>query len=429
MAFEMIKKEGNNVTVQMTVSAEAFEKAIQNVYSSTKGRYAIPGFRKGKVPRSIIEKQFGEGVFFEDAINDLLPGAYSEAVEGLALDPVAQPDIDVKEISKETGLVIEAVVIVKPEVTIDNYKGVDVKKIETVVSEEDVDQEIEKIREMNARLVSIEDRPVQDGDTLTIDYAGTIDGIAFDGGTAQGQQLVIGSGQFIPGFEEQLIGANLGDHVEVKVTFPETYHSEDLAGKEAVFAVDVHGIRVKELPALDDELAKDVSEFDTLEELRADYRAKLTETAEKQNEMALRDSVIDAVVAKLEADIPDAMVENEIDYMIRDFDSQLRYQGLDLDGYMKFTGSKLEDLKEQMRTDALARVRTTLAIEEISKREAIAVTDEDLENEFVRIAERQGTEVENVKKVFASDNYEYLKNNLVTKKTVDFLVEQANFAE
>jgi trigger factor len=186
---------------------------------------------------------------------------------------------------------------------------------------------------------------------------------------------------------------------------------------------------VKELPALDDELAKDVSEFDTLEELRADYRAKLTETAEKQNEMALRDSVIDAVVAKLEADIPDAMVENEIDYMIRDFDSQLRYQGLDLDGYMKFTGSKLEDLKEQMRTDALARVRTTLAIEEISKREAISVTDEDLENEFVRIAERQGTDVENVKKVFASDNYEYLKNNLVTKKTVDFLVEQANFAE
>jgi len=429
MAFEMIKKEGNNVTVQMTVSAEAFEKAIQKVYSNTKGRYAIPGFRKGKVPRSIIEKQFGEGVFFEDAINELLPGAYSEAVDGLALDPVAQPDIDVKEISKENGLVIEAVVIVKPEVSIDNYKGVDVKKIETVVSEEEVDQEIEKIREMNARLVSIEDRPVQDGDTLTIDYAGTIDGVAFDGGTAQGQQLVIGSGQFIPGFEEQLIGANLGDHVEVKVTFPETYHSEELAGKEAVFAVDVHGIRVKELPVLDDEFAKDVSEFDTLEELRADYRAKLSEAAEKQNEMALRDSVIDAVVAKLEADIPDAMVENEIDYMIRDFDSQLRYQGLDLDGYMKFTGSKLEDLKEQMRTDALARVRTTLAIEEISKREAISVTDEDLENEFVRIAERQGTEVENVKKVFASDNYEYLKNNLVTKKTVDFLVEQANFAE
>lgn len=429
MAFEMIKKEGNNVTVQMTVSAEAFEKAIQKVYSNTKGRYAIPGFRKGKVPRSIIEKQFGEGVFFEDAINDLLPGAYSEAVEGLALDPVAQPDIDVKEISKENGLVIEAVVVVKPEVAIENYKGVEVKKIETVVAEEDIDQEIEKLREMNARLVSIEDRPVQDGDTLTIDYAGTIDGIAFEGGTAQGQQLVIGSGQFIPGFEEQLIGVSLGEHVDVKVSFPETYHAEELAGKEAVFAVDVHGIRVKELPELDDELAKDASEFDTLEELRADLKAKLTETAEKQNEMALRDSVIDAVVANLEADIPDAMVENEIDYMIRDFDSQLRYQGLDLDGYMKFTGSKLEDLKEQMRTDALARVKTTLAIEEISKREAIVVTDEDLENEFARIAERQGTEVENVKKVFASDNYEYLKNNLVTKKTVDFLVEQANFAE
>lgn len=429
MAFEQIKKEGNNVTLEMTVSAEAFEKAIQKVYNETKSRYAIPGFRKGKVPRAIIEKQFGEGVFFEDAINELLPGAYSDAVDALNLEPVAQPDIDVKSISKETGLVIEAVVTVKPEAAIENYKGVEVKKIETVVTEEEVDQELEKIRDMNARLVTIEDRPVQENDTVTLDYAGSIDGVAFEGGTAEGQQLVIGSGQFIPGFEEQLIGAGLGDHVAVKVSFPETYHAEELAGKEAVFEVDIKGIRVKELPELDDELAKDTSEFDTLEELRADIKAKLVETAEKQNEMALRDSVIDAVVANLEADIPDAMVENEIDYMIRDFDSQLRYQGLDLDGYMKFTGSSLEDLKGQMRSDALARVRTTLAIEEISKKEDIAVTDEDLENEFIRIAERQGTDVENVKKVFASDNYEYLKNNLITKKTVDFLVEQASFTE
>ncbi|SCZ78907.1 trigger factor [Acidaminobacter hydrogenoformans] len=429
MAFEQIKKEGNNVTLEMTVSAEAFEKAIQKVYNETKARYAIPGFRKGKVPRAIIEKQFGEGVFFEDAINELLPGAYSDAIDALGLEPVAQPDIDVKTISKETGLVIEAAVTVKPEATIENYKGVEVKKVETVVTEEEVDQEIEKIRDMNARLITIEDRPVQTDDTVTIDYAGSIDGVAFDGGTAEGQQLVIGSGQFIPGFEEQLIGANLGDHVAVKVSFPETYHAEELAGKEAVFEVDVKGIRVKELPEMDDELAKDTSEFDTLEELRADIKAKLVETAEKQNEMALRDSVIDAVVANLEADIPDAMVETEIDYMIRDFDSQLRYQGLDLDGYMKFTGGSLEDLKDQMRSDALARVKTTLAIEQISKKEAIAVTDEDLENEFVRIAERQGTDVENVKKVFASDNYEYLKNNLITKKTVDFLVEQASFTE
>lgn len=429
MAFEMIKKEGNHVTLQMTVSAEAFEKAIQKVYSATKSRYAIPGFRKGKVPRSIIEKQFGEGVFFEDAINELLPGAYSDAVEALSLDPVAQPDIDVKEISKETGLVIEAVVAVKPEVEIEGYKGVEVKKIDTVISDEDVEKEIEKIRDMNARLVSIEDRPVQSGDTLTIDYAGAVDGVPFKGGTAEGQQLVIGSGQFIPGFEEQLIGASLGEHVEVKVTFPESYHAEALAGKEAVFGVDIRGIRVKELPVLDDEFAKDASEFDTLEDLRADYRAKLEENAAKQNDMALRDSVVDAVVAKLEADIPEAMVETEIDYMLRDFDSQLRYQGLDLDGYMKFTGSRLEDLKDQMRSDALVRVRTSLALEAISKKEAIQVTDEDLENEFARIAERQGTEIENVKKVFASDNYEYLKNNLVTKKTVDFLVEQANIAE
>jgi trigger factor len=429
MAFELIKKEGNDVTLQMTVSADAFEKAIQTVYNKTKARYAIPGFRKGKVPRGMIEKQFGEGVFFEDAVNELLPVTYSEALEALELDPVSQPEIDVKDISKETGLVIEAVVTVKPEVSIEVYKGVEVKKIETVVTEEDVDLEIEKVREMNARLVTVEDRPVLEGDTLTIDYAGTVDGVAFDGGTAAGQELVIGSNQFIPGFEEQLIGASSGDHVEVKVTFPETYHAEELAGKEAVFAVDIRGIRVKELPELDDEFAKDTSEFDTLEELRADYKAKLTETAQKQNEMAIRDSVVDAVVANLVAEIPDAMVDSEIDYMLRDFDSQLKYQGLDLDGYMKFTGSSLEDLKTQMKPDALARVKTSLAIEEISRKEAIEVTEEDLENEFARIAERQGTDVENVKKVFASDNYEYLKSNLVTKKTVDFLVEYANFAE
>jgi trigger factor len=426
MVFEIIKKEGNNVTLQMTVPADAFEKAIQTVYNKNKGRYAIPGFRKGKMPRTMIEKQFGEGVFYEDAVNEIIPGAYSDALDALELDPVAQPTIDVKEMNKETGLVIEAVVTVKPEVEIENYKGVEAKKFDAVVTDSDIDQEIEKIRDMNARLVTVDDRPVAEGDTLTIDYHGTVDGVAFEGGTAEGQQLVIGSGNFIPGFEEQLIGANLGDHVEVTVTFPETYHAEELAAKEAVFGVDIRTIRVKELPELDDEFAKDASEFDTLEALREDHKAKLTESLAKQNEMSTRDSVVDAVVANLVADIPDAMVESEIEFMLKDFDSQLRYQGLDLDGYLKFTGSKIEDLKEQMRPDALIRVKTTLAIETIAKKEGITISEEDLENEFARIAEKQGTDVENVKKVFASDNYDYLKNNLVVKKTVDFLVENAN---
>lgn len=426
MTFEILKKEGNDVTIHMTISAEAFEKAIQRMYEKNKGRYAIPGFRKGKMPRGMIEKQFGTDVFYEDAINEILPKSYGEALDGLELDPVAQPVIEVKEISKETGLVIEAVVTVKPEIHIENYKGIQAKKFDAVVSEEDVDKEIEKMRDLNARLITVEDRPVAQGDTVTLDYIGKVDDVAFEGGTAEGQQLVIGSGSFIPGFEEQLIGAKVGEHVEVKVTFPETYHAEELAGKNAVFGVDIRTIRVKELPEVDDEFAKDASEFDTLEALREDHKIKLNEVLAKQNEMSTRDSVVDAVVAKLEADIPDAMVETEIDYMLRDFDSQLRYQGLDLDGYMKFTGSKLEDLKEQMRPDALIRVKTSLAIEAISDIENISVSDEDLEQEFERIAGKQGTDVESVKKVFEADNYAYLRNNLMTKKTVDFLVENAD---
>lgn len=429
MKFQLMSTEKNIAKVEITVPSAMFEKALNDAYNKNKGKFAIPGFRKGKVPKALIEKQYGEGVFFEDALDLLLPEAYGNAIDELKLDVVARPDIDIKEMGKGIDLVFEAAVAVKPEVKIGTYKGVEAKKVSVEVSDEDIAAELEKSREMNARLINIEDRPVQTNDSLIIDYKGFVGEEQFEGGTAENQTLVIGSGRFIPGFEEQLVGANLGDEVEVKVTFPTEYHAANLAGQEAIFKVNVKGIKVKELPELNDDFASETSEFDTLEELKADMKAKLSEGAAKNAELATRDSVVDAVVATLEADIPDPMVDMEIDGMLRDFDYQLRYQGLDLENYLKFTNSSIEDLKGQMREDAVVRVKTALVLEEIAKQENIEVTEEDLNTEFERIAEAQGTSIEDVKKVFARDNYEYLKTTLTTKKTVDLLVNHASFVE
>lgn len=426
MSYQLVKTESNLATVRVTVAAAEFEKAVTEAYNKNKNKFAVPGFRKGKVPQSIIEKQYGSGVFYEDALDIVLPKAYSAAVDELKLDVVARPDIDIVELEKGKDLIFEAVVAVKPEVKLGAYKGVEAKKVTGEVTEEVLLAELEKSREMNARMVSIEDRAVQDGDTLTIDYKGFIGEEQFDGGTAENQTLVIGSGRFIPGFEEQLVGKNIGDEVEVLVTFPESYHAPDLAGKEAKFIVNIHGIKVKEMPELDDEFAKDTSEFDTLDELKADIKAKLAEGAAKNAELATRDNVVDAVVATLEAEIPAPMIDMEIEGMVRDFDYQLRSQGLDLDNYLKFTGSKLEDLKGQMRPDAEIRVKTALTLEEVAKLENIEVTEEDLENELQRIAEAQKVSIDEVRKVFGRDDFDYIKNTLTTKKTVDLLVEHAN---
>lgn len=426
MNYQLVGTEKNLATIRVTVPAAEFEKAIMSAYNKTKGKFAVPGFRKGKVPKNIIEKQYGEGVFFEEALDIILPEAYSGAVEELKLEVVARPDIDIVEMAKGKDLVFEAVVAVKPEVKLGAYKGVEAKKVAGEVTDEVLMAELEKSREMNARLVSIEDRPVADGDTLTIDYKGFVGEEQFEGGTAENQTLVIGSGRFIPGFEEQLIGKQIGDDAVVNVSFPAEYHAPELAGKDAKFEVKIHGIKVKEMPALDDEFAKDTSEFDTLDELKADMKAQLEEGAKKNAELATRDNVVDAVVATMEADIPAAMVDMEIEGMLKDFDYQLRHQGLDLENYLKFTGSKLDDLKGQMRNDAEIRVKTALALEEIAKIEKIEVTEADLENELNRIAEAQKASLEEVKKVFGRDDFEYLRTTLTTKKTVDLLVEHAN---
>lgn len=352
MKAELIKREGNQVSIKVMIDAQEFEKGVQKAYLKERGKFRLPGFRKGKAPRKILEAQYGTGAFFEEAINILLPEHYPTAIDELNLDPVDRPEIDIEEIDKEKGLIIAAEVTVKPEVKLGEYKAIEVEKVEHTVSDEDVVAELTKTQEMNSRLVTVEDRPVADGDTVTIDYKGFVGEEQFEGGTAENHNLVIGSGQFIPGFEEQLIGTAIDADVDVNVTFPEEYHSEDLAGKEAIFKVNVKGIKAKEMPALDDEFAKDTSEFDTLEELKADIRKRLEDEAVTRTENEQKDKVVDAVVETLEADIPEVMIESETENMLRDFDFQLRYQGLDLEKYIQFSGSTIDDLKEKMKEDA-----------------------------------------------------------------------------
>lgn len=425
MNYEILKKENSEVTMKITVSDEAFQKAVQAVYNKSKGKFNIPGFRKGKAPRSIIEKHYGEGVFYEDAVNELLPEHYGIALDTLGVEPVARPDIDIEEIEAGKGLVFTAVVTVAPEFTLEGYKGIEVEKINAEVTEEMLMEELEKTQNMNARLVSVTNRAVQNGDTTIIDYKGFVGEHQFDGGTAEGQELEIGSNKFIPGFEEQLIGAKVGEEVKVNVTFPETYHSEELAGKEAIFIVNVNDIKVKELPALDDEFAKDVSEFDTLEEYKESIKKELEESSKGSAEAAQRDKVIEAVANLLDVEIPEKMVDGEVDGMLRDFDQQLKYQGLSLEQYVQFTGGKIDDLKVQMRPDAIMRVKTGMVIEKVAEQENLQVSDEDIDTEIARIAEIQNKSVEETRKIFEQNDFEYLKENLKSKKAVDFLVGQA----
>ena len=425
MSYEILKKENSEVTIKAVVPAEEFDKAVLAAYNKNKGKFSVPGFRKGKVPKTIIEKQYGEGVFYEDAVNELLQFHYEKALDELSLEPVARPDVDVLEVGANKDLVFTAVITVAPEFSLDGYKGIEVEKINAEVTDEMINAEIEKTRTMNARLVSVTDRPVQKEDTCIINYMGFVGDHQFDGGTAENQELVIGSGRFIPGFEEQLIGASTGDDVEVKVTFPETYHAKELAGQDAIFKVKVNEIKFKEMPALDDEFAKDVSEFDTLDAYKNSLKEELKVSAAESATAAQRDKVIDKVASLLTVEIPEKMVEAEIDGMIKEFDQQLRYQGLSIDQYIQFTGGTVDSMREQMKEDALARVKTSLVIEKVMNQENIQISDEDVEAEIVKIAEMQNRNVEDVKKLFERDNFEYLKSNLKTRKTVDFLVENA----
>ncbi|WP_425446691.1 trigger factor [Dethiothermospora halolimnae] len=428
MNSTITKKEGNTVTLKLEVDTKKFEKAVQKSYIKNRGRFNIPGFRKGKVPRKIIELNYGEGVFYEDAINMVFPEAYEAAIEEHNLEPVDRPEIDIEELEKGKPVVFIAEVTVKPEVELGEYKGIEVEKVEYNVTEEDIEKEIKNIQERNARIIEVEDRAAKEGDILTIDYKGSIDGEQFEGGTAENQNLEIGSGRFIPGFEDQLIGKNKDEEVEVKVTFPEDYQAEDLAGKEATFEVKIHEIKEKELPELDDEFAKDVSEFDTLDELKNDTKQKLEEQSENKEKAENENNVVEKVVENAEIDVPEAMVERQIDNEVNDFSYRLQFQGLNIDKYFELTNTTMEDLREQMKENAEKVVKTDLVLETIGKKEGIEATDEEVEEELEKMAKQYNQEVEKIKKNIKDGDLDYIKMGIIKRKTAEFLVENAKMS-
>ncbi|MFY9214889.1 MAG: trigger factor [Tissierellaceae bacterium] len=427
MGAVLEKKENNKVFFNFELEADAFEKALQDAYMKNRGRFNIPGFRKGKAPRKIIELNYGEEIFYEDAINILLPEAYENAVKELELEPVDTPDIDIDEIIKGEPILVKAEVDVKPEVKLGDYKAMELEKVEYEVTDEMIEHELHHVQEDNARIISV-DREVKEGDIVTIDFAGFVDEEQFPGGTAEGHELEIGSKTFIPGFEEQLIGKNKGEEVEVKVTFPEEYHEESLAGKEALFKVVIHEIREKELPELDDEFAKDVSEFDTIEEYKQDIKNRLEEELKSQEKFEKENKVIEKVMEISEVDIPNGMIETQIDDELGQFDFRLRQQGLELEKYLELTGTNIDMMREQFREVAEKRVRADLVLEAIAKVESIEVTEEDIDKELTKMAEQYKAEdVEEFKENMKKGSLEFLKAGIINSKVVDLLIENAKF--
>ena len=416
---EVIEK--NRYELQFSVDKATFDAAVNAVYRKQVKNIAVPGFRKGKAPRSIIEKMYGTGVFYEDAINDLIPDAYTEALKEAAIDAVGQPEFDVVSID-ENGLVLSAKVYVKPEVEIKDYLGIEVEKEVVAVTDEDVDREIETIRERNSREIDVTDRPAEMGDTTVIDFEGFCDGVAFEGGKGTDYALKLGSGSFIPGFEEQIVGKSIDEEFDVNVTFPEEYHAADLAGKPSVFKVKIHAITKVELPELDDDFAKDVSEFDTFAEYKADVKAKIEKRHEASAENAVEDKLVEALIEKLEADIPEPMFVAETENFVRDYDTRLRSQGLDLNTYFKYTGMNLDSLREQMRPQAERQVKARLALEKIAALENLEATEEDINAEYEKIAAAYGIEIDQVK---ASIDSDAIAADMKVQKAMELVKEKA----
>lgn len=425
MAVKTEQVEKNLVKLTFEVSREKFEEGINDSFKKNKGKFNIPGFRKGKVSKQIIEKYYTEAVFYDDAINYVLPEAYDAAVKEAGLDVVAKPEIDVEEIKKDEPVVFTALVTTKPEVKLGKYTGIKVEKIENNVTDEDVLKDLEATRARNARLVSIEDRAVENGDITVIDFEGFCDGVAFDGGKAEKYELEIGSGSFIPGFEEQIIGAKIGDDIEVNVTFPEEYHVDDLKGKPALFKVKVHEIKVRELPELDDDFASEVSEFETLEEYKNSIKEKLTEQAENRAKQETENAIIDKVCEAAEIDIPAAMIDSQCDKMINDFAQRLSYQGMSLEMYLQYTGGTIESMKESFKEQAEKQCRITLVIEAIMEKEGIDANEEEVEEKIVEMSKIYNMELDKLKEVLHESDIEGIKNEVKFTKTIDMLVNKA----
>ncbi len=422
----MEKLEGSKVKLTIEVSAEQFEAATQKAYQKAGKRFNVPGFRKGKAPRKVIENMYGPLVFFDDAFDIVYPEAYQAAIAEQGVEPVDRPDVSIETLPDgENPLVFSLVVAVKPEVELGAYKGIEVEKRAYNVTDDEVDAAIAQLQEGVARMVDV-DRPVENGDTVNLDYSGSVDGVKFDGGTAQGQTLTIGSGQFIPGFEEQMVGMAVGEEKDIEVTFPEEYHAEQLAGKKAVFAVKVNGIQVKELPALDDEFAKDVSEYDTLEALREAKRKELLEQAEKNAKIEKENDVVRKAVENATVEIPDAMVERQIDSFLQDLGYRLQMQGISLEDYLKYTNSEISALRDQYRADAALRVKSQLVLEAIGKAEAIEAAPEEISDKVAEYAKQFGNmTAEDFEKNLQPDDRQYFADQVVVEKTLALLVDSA----
>ena len=425
MSYTYEKISSNKAKLSFVFPAEQFDEAMTKAFQKMRKSINIPGFRKGKAPRSMIVSMYGEGIFYDEAVNLLFPDEYEAAVKEFDLHPVDQPEFNLEEIGSGKDLKFNVEVFVRPDVELGEYKGLAVEIAQQEVTDEAIDAEIEKDREKASRTIDIEDRPIQDGDIVNLDYAGTVDGVAFEGGTAEKQTLTIGSGRFIPGFEEQMIGMSIDEEKDLNVTFPDPYQSQELAGKEAVFHVKVNGIQMVERPELDDDFAQDISDFDTFADYKADVVKKLTERVKKNNENMAKNALVDKAVENAKVDIPQAMIDRQSDYMIQEMEMQSAYQGFRLDDYLKYMGMTREALKAQNEGEATRRVKNELVIDAIRKAEGIEPTEEDIEKQIAEQAERYGQDVEDFKKNLTDEQRAYLKDDAAIAKVLDLMMESA----
>lgn len=425
MSLQVEKMEKNMAKLTIEVSAEDVEKAMQSAYQKAKGRISIPGFRKGKAPRKMIEQMYGKGVFLEDAVNALIPEHYSKALGECELEIVSQPKIDLVQTEPGKALIFTAEVAVKPEVTLGEYKGVEVPKSEIEVTDEEVDAEVKKEQEKNSRTINVEDRAAQLNDIVTIDFEGSVDGVPFDGGQATEYPLTLGSNTFIPGFEDQLVGAKVGDDVDVKVTFPEEYQAKELAGKEAIFKCAVKKIEAKELPELDDDFAKDVSEFDTLAEYKEHVKTNLVEKKENEAKHAKEDAAVDKIIENAQMDIPEAMLETQCRQMLDDFSRRMQSQGLSMDQYFQFTGMTADKMMEDMKPQALKRIQTRLVLEKVAEVENIQPTEEEVNEEISKMAEAYKMEADKLKELLGERELEQMKKDMAVQKAVTVIADAA----
>ena len=429
MSVKTEQVEKNLVKLTFEVSVEDFAQAMNKAYAKNSKKYSVPGFRKGKVPRAIIEKYYTEAVFYDDAINMVLPEAYESALTESGVEAAARPEIDVEEIKKGEPVVFTALITTKPEVTLGEYVGIKVNKIEHNVTDEDVEKEVTAAQNKNARLIPVEDKATESGNIVTIDFVGSVDGVEFEGGKGENYDLELGSNTFIPGFEDQLIGKKLGEDVDVNVSFPEEYHAPDLAGKPALFKVKIKEIKARELPELNDDFASEVSEFETMEEYRKSIRERLEKAAEEKVKTETENAVIEKTVEACEVEVPEAMINEQAERMLQDFAQRLQYQGMDINTYMQYTGGTVESFKESMKPQAEKQLKTTMILEAIAKAENIEITDEEVGDKIAEMAKQYNMEADKLRELMQESDIEGLKNELAMNKVIDMLVNKAKISK